>query len=517
MATLTIDEPAIGDGLRGLLLADDIEPGDKPSYSTCKQIYALHPLGAKLAEKPIQLAQSKPRVIAIPGSPEEAVRKQFLDQWLKDGCDKHLFNLHRLKRIYGIASLALLTEGEELDKEIDLDKLWKQTIAFNVYDPLNTAGSLVGNLDPNNLKFLKVSGIAVNGKPYHRSRAVVVMNEEPIYLEYTASAFGFVGRSVYQRTLYPLKAFIETMRTDALVARKAGVLIAYLKQAGSVIDGVIQKLFGRKREVVKEAQTGNVIGIGIDEKIDSLNLQNVNGAMKESRSNILENIASGAGMPAILVTSETFSAEFHEGTEDAKAVADYVKHEQGEMDASYAWMDNIIQHRAWNPEFYETIQSAYPETYGKMEYKQAFYQWVNAFTPSWPSLLTEPESKLAEMEDVRLKALIAAVEILLPALDPDNRATTIEWLADNLNSYTKLFDAPLNLDYEALAEYQPPTGEMDTLHEPHEPKPFAAQDSDPMGRRIRVAVAGLARRKDSTDQVISLLQSIVGRQGAGVH
>jgi len=58
---------------------------------------------------------------------------------------------------------------------------------------------------------------------------------------------------------------------------------------------------------------------------------------------------------------------------------------------------------------------------------------------------------------------------------------------------------------------------MDTLHEPHEPKPFAAQDSDPMGRRIRVAVAGLARRKDSTDQVISLLQSIVGRQGAGVH
>ena len=511
MAFVSINGPEIGEGLRGLLLAEDIQPGDLPSYSTCKTIFAFHPLGEKLASVPIRLAQSKPRVIAIPGSPEERVRKQFLEQWLSDGCDKNLFNLHRLKRIYGIASIGLMPpKNEQAGEPVDFKTLWKDKIAFNVWDPLNTAGSLVGNLDPNDPRFLKTSGIAVNGIPYHRSRSCVALNEEPIYLEWTASAFGFVGRSVYQRTLFPLKSFIQTMITDDLVAKKAGVLVAAMKQAGSIVDAAMQRLFGRKREVVRDAETGNVIGISPEERIESLNLQNVNGAMKESRSNILDNIASGAGMPAILITSETFSSDFHEGTEDAKAVADYVKHEQDDMNPSYAWMDKIIQHRAWNPEFYATIQADFPDQYGNVDYETAFYQWCNAFTATWPSLLTEPESKLSEMEDVKLKALIAAVEILMPAMDPENRATTIKWLADNMNSYTNLFDSPLNLDYEALAEYEPPANEMDTLHEPHEPKPFAAQDSDVIGKRVRFVMSGRRARKDETQQIAAMASAIAG-------
>ena len=497
MAFIEINGSEVGEALRGLLLVDDIVPGQVPSYQTCKTIYSTHPLGEKLVSVPIRLAQSKPRDISIPNSPEERVKKAFLDQWLADGCDKHLGNLHRLKRVYGIASLALLTEGEDPSEAIDYDTLWKDSIGFNVFDPLNTAGSLTGNLDPNSPGFLKTEGISVNGKPYHRSRSIVALNEEPIYLEWTASAFGYVGRSVYQRTLFPLKSFVQTMVTDDLVARKAGVLVAAMKQAAPFIDLPILRMFGRKREIVQDARTGNVIGIGIEERIESLNLQNINGAMKESRNNILENIASGAGMPAILITSETFSSDFHEGTEDAKAVADYIKREQEDMNPSYAWMDKIIQKRAWNPEFYATIQADFPEQYGKLDYKTAFYHWSNAFTASWPSLLTEPESKLAEAEDVKLKALIAAVEVLMPALDPENRATTVKWLAENFNALNVLFSSPLNLDYEALAEYEPPSAEVDTLHEPHEPKPFAAQDADVVGDRVRSAVSDRQRRKDA--------------------
>lgn len=473
MATVTLNGASVGSALQDLLIAPDITPGDGPSYETCKAIYAFHPLGAKLAEKPISLAQSKPRVITIPGSPEERVRKAFLDQWDKDGCDKHLFNLHRLKRIYGVAALALLTEGKDPAEAIDYEGLWKEIVSFNVLDPLNVAGSLTGDLDPNSPGFLKTRDIAVNGQRYNRTRSVIAMNEEPIYLEWTSSAFGYVGRSVYQRTLYPLKSFIETMITDAMVARKAGVLVAAMKQAGSIVDNVMQWMFARKREVLKDAQTGNVVGISPDERIESLNLQNVNGAMKESRSNILENIASGAGMPAILVTSETFSAEFHEGTEDAKAVADYIATVRDEMNPSYMWMDKIIQRRAWNPEFYETIQALFPEEYGSVEYTEAFYRWSNAFSAEWPSLLTEPESKQAEVEEVKLKAIISWVEIVMPQIDPDNKARLIKWGADNMNALKLLFDAPLELDYEALAEYKP----SPAANEPGEPHPFAAQDS----------------------------------------
>ncbi len=477
MAFLDINASTLGEGLSGLLLADDIVPGNGPSYEICKAIYAFHPLGEKLASVPIKLAQSKPREISIPNAPEERVRRQFLDQWRTDNCDKHLLNLHRLKRIYGIASLALLTKGKKPSDPIDYDTLWKDTISFNVLDPLNTAGSLVGDLDPNSMSFLKTAGISVNGIPYHRSRSVVVLNEEPIYLEWTTSAFGYVGRSVYQRTLFPLKSFIQTMITDDLVAKKAGVLVAALKQPGSIIDNIMQTLFARKREVVQEAATGNVISIGTEERIESLNLQNINGAMKESRKNILDNIASGAGMPAILITSETFSSDFHEGTEDAKAVADYIKHEQDDMLVSYAWMDKIIQHRAWNPEFYQTIQNDFPKEYGKVDYKTAFYQWRNSFSAIWPSLLTEPESEKVRVDEVRLKALIASLQVLLPELDQANKTATIQWAADNLNQNERLFTSPLDLDYEALAEYVPPAASAE-LSEPKPGHPFAMQDSD---------------------------------------
>src|ERR1035437_2953334 len=171
MATITVNGSALGESLLGLLLADDIEPGSQLSYATAKIVYAFHPLGAKLAELPIRLAQSKPGLISIPNSPEDRVKKQFTDQWRRDGADKHLFSHHRLKRIYGISAIALLTENKTTDTEVDYDTLWKDNIAFNVLDPLNTAGSLTGHLDPNSMGFLKTWGSSVNGQKYHRSRS----------------------------------------------------------------------------------------------------------------------------------------------------------------------------------------------------------------------------------------------------------------------------------------------------------------------------------------------------------
>lgn len=478
VAFVDLKGPRLGEGLMGLLLADDIVPGDAPSYKTCKDLYSYHPLGAKLVEIPIKLAMSKPRLITIPGSPEERVKKAFTEEWKKLRANKHIFNLHRIKRIYGIGSIALLTKDETPDTPVDYEKLWKQEISFNVLDPLNTAGSLVGNLDPNSPGFLKTDGITVNGVPYHRSRSIVALNEEPIYLEWTASAFGYVGRSVYQRTLYPLKSFVETMRADSLVARKAGVIVAKMEQSGSIIDGMMGALFSRKREVVKDAATGNVIGIGIKENIESLNLQNVNGALDISRKHILDDIAASTGMPALLINSNSYAQGFGEGTEDRKAVADFVEGERSEMAPSFEWMDNIVQWRAWNPEFYQTIQNDYPDDYADVTYKEAFYRWQNAFTATWESLLTEPDSEKVKVADTKLKALIALVEILLPELDPDNKATVIQWCAENFNSLDLLFDNPLILDYEALAEYVPPA----PPEEPHEPKPFAAQDSVEAGK-----------------------------------
>lgn len=473
MATISLTGATLGKNLTGMLMADDILPGSAPSYDVCKQIFAFHPLGGKIAKAPIAMAMSQPREITVPNSPGERVTQAFKDEWKAIGANNAIFTHHVLKRVYGIASLAIVEKGKPPAEPLDMATLWKSDIAFSVLDPLNTAGSLVLNQDPNSIDFLKTTNIAVNGVPYHKSRSVVALNGQAIYLEYTASAFGYVGRSSYQAGLYLLKSFVETMIADNFVAKKAGVIVAKLKQAGSIINQAMQRLFGEKRDVIKESQTNNVISIDLEEAIESLNLQNVNGAMDASRKHILNNLAASDDMPAILLNEETFGSDFHEGSEDAKQFARYIDRVREDMEPTYAWMDDIVRHRAWNEEFYEAIQKDFPEEYGSMSYDAAFYQWKTSFSALWPSLLKEPDSKLAEAEDVKLKAVIAMLEVLMPALDPSNKATLIKWSADNFNGLKLLFPAPLNLDYETLESYVPPVAEK----EPEPGEPFAAHDA----------------------------------------
>jgi hypothetical protein len=475
MATIQFNGSNIGNPLWDIMACDQILPGSDPSYQMCKVIYQYHTLGKKLADTPIDMAQFKPRIITCPDSPEEKVVEAFKREWDKIGADGHIADTMGWSRVYGIASIAMLVDGWVSTKPMDFKGLAKADISFNVYDPLNTSGSLVLNQNPNDLDFQKVRSISVSGVPYHRSRTVTILNEKPIYIGYTTSAFGYVGRSVYQRPLYPLKSFIQTMVTDDLVSLKAGVIVAKMKQPGSVVDQAMAFLAGLKRNFVKEAVTGNVIGITPDEDIETLNMQNVNTAMSESRKNILENIASGADMPAKILNAETFAEGFGEGTEDAKYVARYIDKVRVQMQPLYAFFDRIVMHRAWNQEFYATIQNLFPKEYGKTSYEEAFYKWQNSFSAIWPSLLTEPESELVKKDDVQLKAIIAILEVLIPEIDPDNKAVLIQWAADNINDLKKLFSAPLVMDYQAIADYEPP--QQAALGQEKPEAPFSSKDS----------------------------------------
>jgi len=478
-----------------MLTAGDIQPGDEPSYQICKTIYSYHPLGAKLADFPIAMAQSQPRKITVPKGPEEALVEAFETEWRRIGADRHIFNLARLARVYGVASIALLVKDIETDVPVDYDKLFDAEIGFNVLDPLNTAGSLVLDQNPNALDFQKVLGVAVQGKAYHRSRTVTLLNEDPIFIEYTTSAFGYVGRSIYQRALYQLKSFISTLITDDMIALKSGVLIAKLVQQSSAIDAMMSAIAGQKRDMVKEAQTGNVISIGAEEEIESLNLQNIDGAYGMARKNIIENIASAASTPAKILLSETFAEGFGEGTEDAKHIAQHINGLRRWLEPAYAFFDKLVRHRAWNPEFYERICAEYPEQYKKAKYKAAFYEWSNSFTTEWPSLLEEPDSEKIKVSDVQLRAIVALVEVLAPLVDPANKAAVLRWAQDNLNALKLLFPTPLDLDFDALIEFaesQPPPEEEAAPGEPKPPKPMSASDSMV---RLSDAVARLPARR----------------------
>jgi Protein of unknown function (DUF1073) len=482
MSEINVVSSSVGNALTQLLMAEDIEPGDPLSYETAKIVWLWHPLGRKIVEGPITMAQSQPREIAIPRSPEDRCRDQFERQWEDDKCDDVIYNLCAVARAYGIGSIGLKIKDVDDSEPVDWKKLWKQQVSFSVFDPLNTAGSLVLNQDPNALDFMKVTTIAVSGRPYHRSRSVTLMNERPVYIAYTTSAFGFVGRSVFQRALFPLKSFVQTMITDDLVTRKAGVFILKIGSAGAIIDQIMQGMAALKRFFVKVATNGNVISVGKDEDVETLNMQNLDKAFGMARQDVLENIATAVDMPAILLKQETFAEGFGEGTEDAKMVAGFVEGYRKTIRPVYSFMDRITMHRAWNPDFYAAIQAEFPEEYGAVRYEDAFYQWQQSFKAQWPNLITEPDSEKVKTDDVKLKAIIATVEVFGPLLDPENVATLMGWAQDNINENKIMFQSPLLLNLEDLATYVKP---MPAAEEPNEPKPFAANDSAGKRRRGR--------------------------------
>jgi hypothetical protein len=120
--------------------------------------------------------------------------------------------------------------------------------------------------------------------------------------------------------------------------------------------------------------------------------------------------------------------------------------------------------RAWNPEFFASIQAKYPSEYGDKDYTTAFYAWKNAFKATWPNLLQEPDSEKAKTDDVITKAALSLVEVMGPQLDPENKARLLCWAAEQFNARETFSAIPLDLDEEAIASYVPPQPE-------HEPEP----------------------------------------------
>lgn len=460
------DDIAIGScspELITLLDSDDIQPGMSAGYQTCKTIYLFHPLGGKMVDRPIKMAMNESRTVHISQAYgiEQRLRDAFEREWKTLGADKHIANAARISRIYGVSAIAMLVDNQEPSSAVDYRTLYKHNVTFNILDPLNTAGSIVLNQDPNAQDFQKVDGIRVAGKPYHKSRCVVQQNEDPIYLAYNSAAFGFTGRSVYQRALFPLKSFIQTMRTDDMVSVKGGLLVTKIQGPSSVVNNMMQKLSGIKRMMLKRGKTGEVLQIGANDSIESIDLSNLEKPLDSSRNHILENIAAAADMPAIILNSETFAQGFGEGTEDARSVAVYIDNIREWLDPLYDYFIRICQYRAWSIEFFQSLRADFPDL--KNTYSLYFASWINNFEYRWPPSLKEPDSEKVKVDETRFKAIVSMLEVLLPQVntDDENRALLIEWAQTNANANESLFPQRLDLDIDSLKANRPqqPQGE----------------------------------------------------------
>jgi hypothetical protein len=188
-------------------------------------------------------------------------------------------------------------------------------------------------------------------------------------------------------------------------------------------------------------------------------------------------------MPASILTKETLAEGFGEGSEDAKEKGRYIDLIREDMEPSYAFVDRLVMQLAWTEDFYESFRAIYTE-YADKPYETAMHEWITAFAARWPNYLTEPESEKSKTADVQFKAVVAMIETLLPALDPQNKAALVMWAADNANEREELFAAKLDFDPESLeSHFEEQRSQQDQLaaagqSESEEgikaPKPFAA-------------------------------------------
>lgn len=458
MSNVQVNSTVLPSELAQILESNQVQIGSQISYQLCKLLWEYHPLAGKIIEKPVRLALSKSRKITIPCAIEDQLKEAFEREWDRLGATNHIRDTMYLSRVYGAAAIVYGAPNVPTDQPIDPWMLAEiPDLYFNQLDPLNLAGSIVTNQNPNSPDFQKPNqSITAAGQPYHHSRSCTVFCGTPIYLAFQGSSFSFSGRSLFLRALYPLKSFIQTMTVDDLVSLKSGLLVAKIEQSGSIVNRLMQNATGGKRELLKEAQTGNVLSISPEESIESIDMNNTDKAMTTARNNIIANIAAACDVPAILLKDEAFTQGFGEGTEDAKAVAQYIEGLRHDMHDLFEFFDKIVQHRAWNRDFYESLVNEYPEDMGAMTYEQFFYFVQNQFRSTFPTLYEEPESEKIKRDSDKLKAMSDVLKTLGEMVDPENKARVVEWFTDNINGMTELFTSPITLDIEALAQYEPP-------------------------------------------------------------
>ena len=461
-APATVDTSGYADGISSQLfnqlMKESVVPGTAPSYELCKTIYSYHPLGRKMVELPLEKAFSQERQITI-SDPLIPIADELIARHKREwnklgglGGNTIIYRIAVLSRIYGVGSLLCGTRGQNLDEELNFENIHKQDLFFSMLDPLNTAGSLVLNQDPTAPDFLQPRVITAAGKTLHPSRTAVLIHEQPIWIEWTDASFGFIGRSVYQRALFPLKSYIYSLMADNETLKKLMLLIAKMKAPGSVNDKRTLSFFGVRRSTLKQSATGNVLSIGIEESIESLNLEHVDKAGTYARNNAIRNIAAASGMPAILLLDERIADGFGEGSEDAKEISIYIDSVRQELSGMFDYLDKIVCSRAWNRDWYESqIQPQYAE-YAGVDYETAFYQWQDAFEYSWPSLYQPAQPEVEDSENKKIAQSLEVFKTLGEGMDPVNKAALLEWVQDQIHNTRHFSKTDIDLDVEQFIE-----------------------------------------------------------------
>lgn len=411
------------------------------NYDLCKLVYVFHPLGKRIVDLPIDLSSGQERVISVkhPSKSEELIA-EFNRVWKNYNFKNIIKRLAKTSRIYGIGALFLKVEGYDDTEPLPSDLNWTDiTFTPFVYDALNISGSATNNQDLTKVNFLKVEDVFRSGEKLARDRSYVLNNGDPIYNQFSSSSLGFAGRSIYQNCITELRTWLDIAMADAMVARKCGLIIAKETYGGSATE-LQRKSLETKRQLLKMGRTNDVLSVGSDVDIKTLDLQNIDRSLDVARNHTIENIANATDIPTIILGQQKFTQGFGEGSEDTKNIGRFIDSVREWEQGVYQFIDNFVMKVAWNFDFLKSLNQQNGDIFNKKgdityeQYLSTFQKLKNSFSYSFPSYLTETESEIAEGDAKRMQIFNDVYDRLLPLLDVDGKAKVTSWYIDGFNS-----------------------------------------------------------------------------------
>ena len=154
-------------------------------------------------------------------------------------------------------------------------------------------------------------------------------------------------------------------------------------------------------------------------------------------------------MPAQFLTSDALSQGFGEGTEDAKLIISYIDRVRLDMKNLYDFMDMVVMHNAWTPEYFESIRLSLKDPL--MTYEEFFSSCKRSFRATWPDALEPSKKERIEQQRISYESVLQVWNSLSRTTEGENKGNLMKWVVDNLNEMGDLFPNKLKVDTDEIA------------------------------------------------------------------
>lgn len=384
----------------------DVKDDQKISYKSARNLYLANPMARKVVEKPIEYAMAKRPEVKMPGCPDDLIN-EIWREWDKLKCDDVVATAQRNKKIYGASAIILGIEGQSTSVPATPQTVRAFPIWFNVADALQMAGNIF-DLDINSPNYGRLKTINVVGRIYPRGRYHYESNGDMLYLDFEASNFNFAGRSVYRAIVTPLEAYKESFKTFQRICKFTGVII-HKQESPALNQGMSHQVRAGNISALKNLDAESVVSVGAKDSIENLQFDHVEDAMK-ARQAIIEDIASGAGIPSKLLLEDSFASLLSSGSEDYRAVVQWIEaYQRKEIEPLLRYMWRVLATRVITEQKFAEYQAAEPELSGTL-HSEALNDWLQQMEVEWPKLIPQTEQELQESKAKKLDSIQSVYE-----------------------------------------------------------------------------------------------------------